>query len=168
MSDVSDKPQKKSIWIWIVQVALLLFLIASILIYSNWDEFSDFLRSLLWPLMIIGIVFLVLCFFLIRFLMRRQRHAMRRFKRWHIIKRIVAYRADPQKLSSAVENIDHLDELDTKVEHRSLTNMAHELKDAEDDYNRAVKRCNGSKAAEKAVKEAYIQRCARIREKYHA
>jgi len=46
--------------------------------------------------------------------------------------------------------------------------MAHELKEAEDDYTQAIKRCKGSKAAEKAVKEAYIQQCARIREKYNA
>ena len=165
MSDVSDKPQKQSALVQIVQGTLLLFLVVGILIYSNWDEFSAFLRSLLWPL-IIALIFLVVCFVFIRFTLHRHRYSVRRFKKWHIIKRIVAYRADPQKLSNAVENVDHLDELDTKVEHRTLTNMAYELKEAEDDYNRAIKRCNASKAAERAVKEAYIQRCARIKDKY--
>src|ERR1700754_1188999 len=100
MSDVPDKPQKQPIWIQIVQVLMLLFLVGGILIYSNWGEFSDFLKSLLWPLIIIGVAFFVCCFFVIRFLMRSQRYSIRRFKKWHIIKRIVAYRADPQKLSN--------------------------------------------------------------------
>jgi len=117
MSEVSDKPQKQPVWQQTAQGCGILFVIACILIYANWEEFSDFLKSLLWPLVIIGIVLFVLSFFLIRFLMRRQRHSPRRFKRWHIIKRLVAYRVDPQKLSNAVENIDQLDELDTKVEH---------------------------------------------------
>ena len=164
MSDVSEKPQKQSVWLQVVEAILLLFFVAGILIYSNWDEFSDFLRSLLWPLIITGISFLILCFLLVRFLMRRNG----RFKRWHIIKRSAAYFADPQKLSNTVQNIDHFDELDIKVENRSLTNMASELKEAEQDYSQAIKRCNGSKAAEKAVKEAYAQRCSRIREKYNA
>src|SRR4051794_32717087 len=124
MSDISEKPQKQSIGVQIVEVILLLFFVSVILIYSNWEEFTDFLRSLLWPLIIIGISLLILCSLLIRFLMRGDR----RFKRLHIIRRIAAYFADPQKLSNTVQNIDHLDELDTKVENRSLTNMASELK----------------------------------------
>ena len=168
MSDVPEKPQKQYTWVQVVEVVLLLFFVVGILIYSNWEEFSDFLWSLLWLLIIIGISFLILCFLSVRFLMRGQGRLDRRFKRYHLIRRIAAYFADPQKLSNTVQNIDHFDELDTKVENRSLTNMAYELKEAEQDYNQALKRCNGSKAAERTIKEAYAQRCSRIREKYNA
>ena len=168
---MDQQEQKENLWTLVI-VVVLIFVFAFTKYY--WDEITDFLEEAFWITSFVLITLLVssgTIWMLNRYGITNFHPLsgrVRRFKKWHIIKRIIAYRIDPQKLSNAVENIDHLDEFNTKVEHRSLTNMAHELKEAESDYNQAIRRCNGSKAAEKAVKEAYIQRCARIREKYNA
>ena len=167
-----NKEEEKELTKEILQ--LIVVLSVFLWIYSYWNEIVEFIQNALWITFFVLIALLALSITV--WMLNRYGvinfhpwgGSLRRFKKWHILKRIFAYRADPQKLSNAVQNIDHLDELNAKVEHRSLTNMAHELKEAEQDYDQAIKRCNGSKAAEKAVKEAYAQRCSRIREKYNA
>lgn len=115
--------------------------------------------------LILGIVFLLI--FLVTLSGKHSfRASFRRFKKWHLVTRLAAYVGNPERLSNAVDNIDRLQEIEAKVEHKSLTRMAYELAEAEQDYNQALRRCNGSKAAEKAVKEAYVERCSRIKAKY--
>jgi hypothetical protein len=143
-------------------VVIFLVIIGAVL-YDFREDIIDFLKPIVF--FTLGIIFLLI--FLITLLGKNPfRGTFRRFKKWHIVTRIIAYFAKRKRLSKAVENIDLLEEIETKVEDKSLTRMAYELKEAEKDYDQAIKHCNGSKAAERAVKEAYIQRCARINEKY--
>lgn len=113
-------------------------------------------------------IFFFLVFLIAFFWERLFRNRPRRFEKGVVFTWLSSLFWKPDKLIQVNNNLDQLKEIKAKVENKDLPRMAQELKKAEDEYKEAIKICNGSKAAERAVKDAYDTRCSRIKDKYNA
>jgi hypothetical protein len=112
--------------------------------------------------LILGIVFLLV--FLIALI--GPHNTLSSFQKWHIVTRIAAYFGDPERLSKTADNIVLIKEINAKAKNKSTPRLAEELKEAEDNYNEALRNSGGSKANKRRLKQKYEDECAQIMDKY--